>query len=355
MVTSISVSDYSIYMGNVEQTLPSFLVDNHYSQYFILVDENTNQHCLPRIRHLHSVLQNAPIIAIQSGEQHKNIETTTQIWQQLLQNNADRKALLINLGGGVIGDMGGFAASTYKRGIDFVQIPTTLLSQVDASVGGKLGIDFGEIKNSIGSFTNPKAVFVDTQFLKTLPFRQVRNGFAEIIKHALIADTQYWQQILALDNLATANWNALVQTSLHIKKQIVEQDPKEQHIRKILNFGHTVGHAIESYSLTKDAKPLLHGEAVALGMIAELSLSVEAGLLPVGVALPIIEWLHITFGAYKIPVNALDTLLVLMLNDKKNANKTINFALIDQIGHAVFDKSVDVAIIRRVLAQYFVD
>lgn len=355
MVTSITVSDYQIYMGNIEQALLSFLATHRYSQYFILVDENTQQHCLPRIRHLHSVLQSASIITIQSGEQHKNIATTAQIWQQLLQNNADRQALLINLGGGVIGDMGGFAAATYKRGIDFVQIPTTLLSQVDASVGGKLGIDFGDIKNSIGSFTNPKAVFVDTHFLKTLPFRQLRNGFAEIIKHALIADAQYWQQILALDNLLTANWTDLVLTSLHIKKQIVEQDPKEQNIRKILNFGHTVGHAIESYSLTKDAHPLLHGEAVALGMIAELSLSVEAGLLPADLAVPIIEWLAITFGTYKIPINALDTLLVLMLNDKKNANGAINFALIDQIGHAVFDKSVDVAIIRRVLAQCFVD
>ena len=354
MSAHISVSDYQIYIGNVEQTLLSFLSTNHYSQYFILVDENTQQYCLPRIKNLHTTLQNATIIAIKSGEAHKTIETTAQIWQQLLQNSADRRALLLNLGGGVIGDMGGFAAATYKRGIDFVQVPTTLLSQVDASVGGKLGIDFGDIKNSIGSFANPKAVFVDTIFLQTLPFRQLRNGFAEVIKHALIADAHYWQQICQIANLTNADWDIIVATSLHVKKRVVEQDPKEQNVRKILNFGHTVGHAIESYSLTHDADPLLHGEAVAFGMIAELFLAVEAGLLTVDVALPVVDWLTAMFGVHKVPQNALDTLVFLMLNDKKNANGTIQFALVDKIGHAIFDQSVDSTIIRQVLAKCFV-
>ncbi len=326
----LALADYTIYLGPWEQAWPEFIQGRKYSQYFVLADENTAQYCLPRLAQS-GFLPEYTLIQIPAGEQHKHIGTCTQIWQQMLDAGSDRKALLINLGGGVIGDMGGFCAGTYKRGIDFVQIPTTLLSQVDASIGGKLGIDFGQVKNSIGLFGNPQAVFVDTTFLQTLPAREVRSGFAEIIKHSLIADGAQWEAIKKVQDWRNLDWNGFIGPSLRIKQRVVEADPFERGLRKALNFGHTIGHAVEGHALETDS-PLLHGEAIAIGMVCEAFLSrKKTGLSSNDLAEITRFFLHI-YGTVALDRANYAEYLRLMGNDKKNEGSAINFALIGPPG-----------------------
>ena len=268
----MQIQKYSIeFQDSSFLQLNKHLASVGYSMIFVLVDTNTKKDCLPLLQSALSDY-NLNVIEVEAGEIHKNIQTCTNIWNALMEFQADRKSVLINLGGGVIGDMGGFCASTYKRGIEFIQIPTTLLAQVVASIGGKLGIDYGNVKNSIGLFKNPSAVYLNIAFFKTLPRAELLSGYAEVIKHALIVDKSYWEQILNCPNIDKNDWKVVVERSLHVKKSIVELDPFEKGIRKSLNFGHTIGHGVESLSLETD-HPLLHGEAVALGMITELFLS----------------------------------------------------------------------------------
>ena len=235
----------------------------------ILCDTNTKKYCLPLVEETFAGRVKLDVIEIGIGEVNKNIETVCDVWKSLLDLGLDRNSVIINLGGGVVTDLGGFAASTFNRGIDFINVPTTLLSQVDASVGAKTGIDFEGSKNQIGTFTNPKAVFIYEEFLNTLPPKEKLSGFAEVIKHALICDKVYWQQISSNGLYDNQNLATLIERSITIKQQIVQQDPLEQNIRKLLNFGHTIGHALESFSLQNDDTPLLHGECVAVGMICE--------------------------------------------------------------------------------------
>ncbi len=338
----IALKNYNIHLGDFTQPFQNYLGSQSYSSIHILVDENTKQHCLPIVLANIPILVNANIIEIQSGEIHKTLDTCMHIWNSLLQAGTDRKALLINLGGGVIGDMGGFCAVSYKRGIDFVQIPTTLLAQVDASVGGKLGIDFKHVKNIIGFFQNPKAVFIDPQFLKTLPKRQVRNGFAEIVKHALIADANYWEQLqnITAQNIHQIDWTSIIYHSLQIKKQVVVSDPYEQGLRKILNFGHTIGHAIESYSLAHDTEPLLHGEAIAIGMRAELYLSEQLSHLATNEQQAASKYLQAHYNAYPIQPKQLPEILAYLKNDKKNEAGQLNFSLLNTIGEANYNTPV---------------
>ncbi|MGZ3752666.1 MAG: 3-dehydroquinate synthase, partial [Mucilaginibacter sp.] len=270
MNTLNSIS-YPIYFNDTIAELAKFVEQGKYSRFFVLTDENTAEHCLPVIRKHIDKLDNFDIIEINSGEESKNIDFCIGVWKMLIDFSADRQSLLINLGGGVISDLGGFAASTYKRGIDFVHVPTTLLSQVDASVGGKTGIDMDNIKNIIGTFTQPKAVFIEHSFLQTLPERQILSGLAEMLKHGLIADASYWN-LLKNSDLKKPSAK-LVYHSVEIKNKVVIEDPHEMGIRKSLNFGHTVGHAVETYSLMNDENPLTHGEAIAIGMICEAKLS----------------------------------------------------------------------------------
>jgi len=332
-MNKISLSDYSIIFDDSLQSLNNFLSENKYSSFFVLVDENTKQHCLPVLK---SVLNNVIVIETQSGETNKNISTCEIIWQQLIEHNADRKALFINLGGGVIGDMGGFAASCYKRGIDFINIPTTLLSQVDSSIGGKLGIDFKYGKNLIGLFKNPKAVFVSSHFFKTLPQRQLINGWAEIFKHALIQDKDQWQKYIDIDLLYT-DMNDIVYHSLLIKKAVVEEDPFEKGLRKILNFGHTIGHAIEAYSLENEEDSLLHGEAIAIGMICEAYLSVNKCGLQQSELDEIKSLLLKHFPKHDITLFDTEKLLAIMSIDKKNEGSVIMAALLSEIGKCQYD------------------
>jgi len=322
----IQSDNYDVCIG--EKSLLHFNFSD-YSTLAILVDENTKEHCLPLLLAQLSSLSNSLIIEIKSGEENKTISTCSLIWEELSKHNFDRNSLLINLGGGVIGDMGGFAASTYKRGIDFVQIPTTLLAMVDASVGGKLGIDFDGLKNQVGLFTNPKSVLINPKFLKTLDENQLVFGFAEVVKHALIADFDLWNH-LTTTNFQDLIWEEVITHSIEIKNKIILNDPKEKGERKKLNFGHTFGHAIESYYLQKGT-PIFHGQAIALGMLMESKIS----------DLTEIEKAEITvfiLSNFALPYNpAKNQLAAFMQNDKKNKDGKINFSLLKGIGNCSID------------------
>jgi 3-dehydroquinate synthase len=316
---------------------------------FILVDENTRKYCLPAVQRF---LPESTIIEIPSGEGNKHIATCQIIWKALLDAAADRKATLLNLGGGVIGDMGGFVASTYKRGIDFVQMPTTLLSQVDASVGGKLGVDFDGLKNVIGVFRQPKAVFIHSNFLDTLPANQLMSGFAEILKHGLIADAAYWNSLQSVNPLEHNDWADIIARSVAIKQDVVTADPLEKGRRKILNFGHTLGHAIETWSLTAEDQPLLHGEAIAIGMIGETYLSQRHAGLPSEDASAIMATLQQWYPKRHIPSDAVDTIISLLANDKKNEGKVVMYSLLRSIGDCTFDIAVPESAAREAIEFY---
>ena len=351
-----------VFIGeNALQLLPDFLIEKkyHQKQVFILVDKNSGKNCLPILNRACSGIDgfaNWKIIQIAGGEQNKDIKAVVFIWNKLLAYGADRKSLLINLGGGVIGDAGGFAASTYKRGIDFINIPTTLLSQVDASVGGKTGVNLGGLKNQVGVFNNPKAVFITPVFLKTLNKRNILSGYAEVIKHALIADKSYWEVIKKLDlkkkKQDSTTWVSVIERSVKIKNKIVEKDPKEDGLRKTLNFGHTIGHALESCFLRNNSRALLHGEAIAAGMICEAFIATKlVGLSPRELN-EITSYIIPAFG--KAPVNRADhaQLISFIKNDKKNESGVMKFTLIDRIGHALINQDTDKKLIEESLLYY---
>lgn len=303
------------------------------SKIFILVDENTHTHCLPLF--LGNLETTAPfeILEIEAGEEMKNITSATMLWEILLEYEADRNAILVNLGGGVVTDLGGFVASTYKRGIDFLQIPTSLLAMVDASIGGKTGIDLGGAKNMVGTFTLPKGVFVHPDFLQTLPHEELMSGFAEMLKHGLIADVLHWKTLVTISELNYENLAPLISDSVHIKKTIVERDPTEKGERKLLNFGHTIGHAIESLHLINE-QPILHGFAVAMGMYWEAKLANNAHILPNEDFAEIQNQL-VKFYPFIQEMNyTLEMLLPFMKQDKKNDAKGIGFVALESIGRA---------------------
>ena len=316
--------------------LQDFLAKSSYSKVFILVDTNTDKHCLPLLTATLANLNGFDIIEIDPGEENKNIDFCIGIWKMLLDFGADRNSLLINLGGGIVMDMGGFAASTFKRGIDFIQVPTTLLAQVDASIGGKTGLNMDHIKNCIGTFTQPKAIFIVHDFLKTLNERELLSGFAEIIKHGLVYDARYFKQVqhLPIDEIAPE----IVYRSVEIKNEIVSKDPLEKHgLRKILNFGHTIGHALETYSLTQDKKPLSHGEAIAIGFICEGYLSTQKSGLSMNEFLDIQQTILSRYPKYELKESSFIDLIEIMKNDKKNTSEHINFSLLKQIGKSTID------------------
>ncbi|RRB04183.1 3-dehydroquinate synthase [Larkinella rosea] len=338
----------SVQISPLAESLPAFLKQRNYSAIAVLVDANTKRFCYPAIK---NSLPKHKIITIRAGEQFKNLATCEAVWQTLTDAEFDRHALLIDLGGGVIGDLGGFCAATYKRGIDFIQIPTTLLAQVDASVGGKLGIDFHGFKNHIGVFKLPEAVLIDTVFFQTLPELELRSGFAEIIKHCLIADAAKWNVIRRRD-LDQQNWDDLVAHSVEIKKNIVTQDPNERGIRKILNFGHTLGHALETHFLADPKRRLMHGEAIAAGMIAEAFIANRKGMIETGLLEQIEEYLFSIYGRVTLVESDLEPVLKLTLQDKKNRNGQVRMALLDGPGSCAFDVPVTKAEMSRALDYY---
>ncbi len=325
-----------IIFDNVFNALNSFLADNDYSKKFILVDSNTHEHCLPLFLEELETLNEIEVIEVPSGEENKAIEIVIQVWESLTELGADRKSLLINLGGGVITDMGGFIASTFKRGIDFINIPTTLLSQVDASVGGKTGIDFAGLKNQIGTFSQPELTLILSEFLLTLPQRELLSGLAEMMKHGLVYDKNHWDNIRRIQDFDVQTLHKLTRDSVKIKMEIVEKDPFESGLRKILNFGHTIGHAIESHYLETEF-PYLHGEAVTIGMLVESILSFENEMISSAELDEI--FFNITELFPKEPINEeiIPDLLNLMKHDKKNQNDQISFSLPDGIGKCKYD------------------
>lgn len=306
------------------------------SKILILVDEHTHQYCLPTL--LGNLETDIPfeVIEIEAGEELKNINTAVQLWEIFSEFEADRKSLLINLGGGVITDMGGFIASTYKRGFPFINIPTTLLGMCDASIGGKTGIDHLFLKNIIGTFALPEQLFVYPPFLKTLPYEELVSGFAEMLKHGLIADATHWEQLTAIDILSAEAIAPMIERSMQIKQKVVEQDFKEMNIRKTLNFGHTIGHAVESLFL-KQGNLIPHGVCVAIGMIAETQLSVLENLIDEPTATNIIQNISKYYPYVDISSFTNEDILAMMRNDKKNTDGKINFSLLKDIGNGLFD------------------
>jgi len=339
----------TVKIAPISESLATFFAQNDYSHIAILVDEFTNKYCLPIIEDL--LPSNFTKILIKSGEHHKNLATCERVWDRMTNANMDRHSLLVNLGGGVIGDLGGFCASTYKRGIDFIQIPTTLLAQVDASVGGKLGIDFHGLKNHIGVFQLPKAVLIDPKFIDTLSIQQKKSGFAEIIKHCLIRDEQEWN-VIRQQSFEELDLSKLIAHSVAIKEAVVLEDPKEAGLRKILNFGHTLGHAIETYLLDKGKRKILHGEAIAIGMIVEAFISHQRDLISLQELEEIESYLFENYGRVKLHSEEISKIIALTAQDKKNKGKEIRFSLLTGIGDCGYDIPVSASEMKKAIQYY---
>jgi 3-dehydroquinate synthase len=327
--------------------LKNFLSEKKYSKMLVLTDENTAKFCYPSIQ---DSLLNHSLLKIKSGEELKNLETCSTIWQALTDAQLDRHSVLIIIGGGVLSDMGGFCAATYKRGIDFITLPTTLLSQADASIGGKLGIDFNHFKNHIGIFQEPALNLIYSGFLKTLPANELRSGFAEVIKHALISDKKLWDEIRSKE-LQDQPWEILVPKSVEFKCSVVKQDPHEKGLRKILNAGHTIGHALESFFLANGNK-ILHGEAIAAGLIAEGYLATKRGKLDKTALQEISNYVLKAFGKLNVPENQIKEIAKLCLQDKKNKGNSVLCVLPDGIGRATWDVEISLGEIEDCLSYY---
>lgn len=317
-----------------------FIKNNNFSSIYILVDTNVNEYCLPIL--LPNIATSVPIeiVEIEDGEVQKNIEICVQLWQLLLDYGADKKSLLINLGGGVISDLGGFVASTFKRGISFINIPTTLLAMVDASIGGKNGIDFGVLKNQIGTITNPELVLIYPKFLETLPQNQLLSGFAEMLKHALIADDYHWNELKILKEINFNSVESYIKKSIEIKQNITIQDPTEQNQRKLLNFGHTLGHAIESFCMENNQE-ITHGHAIAIGMQLESYISYQLNYLTFNDFWEIYSCLNSLYSSIFFTDENIINIIEMMKFDKKNSHGKVKLALINKIGHGIWDKMVD--------------
>ena len=318
---------------DLEQSLEEAVKACEHDRMFILVDETTERCCLPVVEGF-GVLKGAQRIGIGATDTHKTLESLAHVWEELCKGGATRHSLLINIGGGMVTDLGGFAASTFKRGINYINIPTTLLAMVDASVGGKTGINFRGLKNEIGVFSNASTVILDTQFLKTLDAENICSGYAEMLKHGLISNEKMWAELVNYElgslNLDVSSLKRMLADSVSVKERIVTEDPTEQGIRKALNLGHTIGHAFESLALQR--KPVLHGYAVAWGLVCELYLSSIKTGFPTDKLHQTVGFIKAHYGKMTITCDDYPTLLELMKHDKKNVADTINFTLLGGIG-----------------------
>ena len=316
---------------NLTEALATAVAACEHDRTFILVDETTESCCLPVVSEMESI-RGAQVIVIGATDTHKTLESLAHVWEALGEGGATRHSLLINIGGGMVTDLGGFAASTFKRGINYINIPTTLLAMVDASVGGKTGINFRGLKNEIGVFSNASTVILDTTFLKTLDAENICSGYAEMLKHGLISDEQMWAELMSfeLSQPDLGLLQTMVAQSVAVKQRIVTEDPLEKGIRKALNLGHTFGHAFESFALSR--KPILHGYAVAYGLICELYLSTIKTGFPTDKMHQTVSFIKEHYGQMTITCDDYPTLLELMTHDKKNVADTINFTLLGGIG-----------------------
>ncbi|MDP5157142.1 MAG: 3-dehydroquinate synthase [Flaviramulus sp.] len=351
---SITANNCVIHFNeNCYTSLNAHLKSKNFSKIFILVDENTHNYCLPIFIEKLETNVIIEIIEIESGEINKTIETCVGVWNTLSELDADRKSLMINIGGGVITDLGGFVACTFKRGMSYINVPTTLLSMVDASVGGKTGVDLGHLKNQIGVISNPDLVLIDTVFLDTLPGNQMRSGLAEMLKHGLISNKIYWNKFKELSKLSLNDLDGLIYESVMIKKNVVDEDPFENGLRKTLNYGHTLGHAIESYFLSNQNKTtLLHGESIIIGMILANYISTKLLDFPEQTTLDIKELFIGYYGKVVINKSDYSTIIELLKYDKKNNHGNINFVLLESIGNPKIDCKVEDALIIEALDFY---
>lgn len=351
---AIKSQDSIVYFNNeCYVSLNKHLKETNYSKLFIIVDENTLEHCYPVFCSNIETTLEIEVIQIEAGEINKNIETCSGVWNALSELNADRKCLVINVGGGVVTDLGGFVASTYKRGVNYINVPTSLLAMVDASVGGKTGVDLGNLKNQIGVINTSEMVLIDTTFLNTLPQNEMRSGLAEMLKHGLIQDEQYWNKMIDLSTLTSSDLDGLIHESVIIKNRVVTQDPTEEGIRKTLNFGHTLGHAIESYYLENENKTtLLHGEAVAIGMVLACYISTKLTNLNMDTCNSIKKTILDTYEKVHFEAEDFNPIIELMKFDKKNSHGNINFVLLSAIGDTVIDKIVPNNIIKESFDYY---
>ncbi len=330
------------------QKLNNYIDNQDISSIIVIDDEHTHDFCLPVFKD--KINFSFKVITIKAGDKHKNLETLQYIWNKLIEFNADRNSLIINLGGGVITDIGGFAASTFKRGVKFIHIPTTLLSMVDASIGGKNGINFGGAKNQIGNINLPEMILIDKYFLKTLPQNELLSGFAEMLKHGLIADANYWYELIEnkvlQENILNDNFSQLIERSIQIKNSIVKQDPYEKGIRKTLNFGHTLGHAIESYSYQTN-NILTHGHAVAIGMILAAHLSYQNNLLEFT---NVNRIKNVLTDIYNIPSynsSNISQIIDYLKYDKKNIGGKTRFVLLKAIGTPIINQFIETEHIKK--------
>ena len=352
-MTSIQAATYPIHFNEkAYNELANVSKSNAYSSIFILVDDHTMEYCYPRFTELFVTDTPIEVIQIAAGEIHKNIETCTRVWQVMTELGADRKSLLIALGGGVITDLAGFVAATFKRGIDFINVPTTLLSMVDASIGGKTGVDLGVLKNQIGVFANPVMIVIDPEYLHTVTPREMKSGLAEIMKYGMTHDLRLFTAIKDHPNLNVVD---VIHRSIEIKNEVVLADPTEQHIRKVLNWGHTIGHGIESYCLAHETKETLtHGEAIAMGMVCEAYVSHKVLGFPLPQVTEIKKSVVTIYGKIQLHQEDFKAIIELMKHDKKNIAGEINFVLLKDYENFTINCKVPRPIIEESL-QFYID
>ena len=351
---AVQAKDYEVVFENAGyRSLNTLLKERNHSIIFVLVDSNTHEHCLGSF--LQNVETDRPIeiIEIDPGEEFKNLETCEGVWNVLSELHADRKSLLINLGGGVVTDLGGFVACCFKRGIDFVNVPTSLLAMVDASVGGKTGVDLGALKNQIGIISNPELVLVDPYFLGSLPVEELRSGYAEMLKHGLIHAESYWEAVKDATYSDFDTLAELIRQSVIIKNAVVLEDPYEKGIRKSLNYGHTLGHAIESYFMEQDSKErLLHGEAIAIGMILANYLSTQITGFDKNTCDAISNAIRSFYTQIAFDEKDIESIITLLQYDKKNSHGVVYFVLLEKIGKPVLNQQVSNELIYSAFAYY---
>lgn len=353
-MNSIKTGHCNIHFNsNCYTELNDFIAKSNFSKLFILVDSNTHENCLPKFMSNLETDIDIEIIEIENGEEYKTIDTCVGVWNALSELNADRKSLMINLGGGVVTDLGAFVASTFKRGIQYINVPTTLLSMVDASVGGKTGVDLGALKNQIGVINNGAMVLIDTTYLDTLPSNELRSGYAEMLKHGLISNEDYWNRLRDLSNLTLANLDSLIHESVIIKNNVVTEDPRENGLRKTLNYGHTLGHAIESLFLEDQTKTtLLHGEAIAIGMVLATYISNKLLGFPEQKMNDVKSTMIDLYGKVDFTNKDYQEIIKLLKFDKKNSHGNINFVLLHDIASPKIDCKVENKLILEAFDYY---
>jgi 3-dehydroquinate synthase len=353
MIKRIKSSKNRVEVGSILESSFQDLLNNEFlsSKKIVIVDENTQELCWPYLLTAFDGLHDAEVIVLPSGEENKVMEVSFQVWEAFTNYRVQRGDLVINIGGGVVTDMGGFIASVYKRGLRFINVPTSLLAMIDASVGGKTGINLGHHKNQLGVFSFPELTICDPIFLKTLPEKQFVSGTAEMFKHAIISSEKHWNDLKTMDIVNISP--EFIYNSIQIKAEVVDNDPTEKGLRKVLNLGHTIGHAIEGFFIEKHT--YTHGECVAWGVLVESSISRRMGHLSEENFSEISDIIHDKFPPMTVDKEHFDELIALMKNDKKNNSSKINFSLPTKIGAVIIDQQIDEEIIKEALEFTFIE